>query len=131
MKKESLEKMFVRYHRMYDAAHVQKRVKSAAKLLDVEPTAIRIPAFFEWLVPLLLETMGGSMLDAGRGPTARVFCVPSWPDPTVIGRPTEGIPFTTTKINAGPGTKIAGFGGIWLTCKTPEPSGLPVYVESS
>lgn len=34
-------------------------------------------------------------------------------------------------LRAGPGARIAGLGGSWLTCRVAEPSELPVYVESS
>ena len=34
-------------------------------------------------------------------------------------------------VRAGPGARTAGLGGSWLTCRVAEPSGLPVYVESS
>ena len=85
---------------------------------------------FDWWdcvdpVPLL------TICEAGRSPIAKVFCMPSTPEPTITWQPTEGTPLTTTKMKAGPGTKMAGFGGTWLTCNTAVLFIKPVYVFSS
>jgi hypothetical protein len=43
--------------------------------------------------------------------------------------PFDGTPLTTTKARAGPGTRMAGFGGSWATCRVAEPSEAAVKVE--
>jgi hypothetical protein len=54
---------------------VQKRARIAAMLPVVELAAIRtLPLLCPGLLPLVLVTLGGEILDAGRGPTERMFC---------------------------------------------------------
>lgn len=52
------------------------------------------------------------MLNEGRVAIVWMGCVPIWPDPTITWIPIDGTPLTTTKRKAGPGGKMAGFGGI-------------------
>jgi hypothetical protein len=69
--------------------------------------------------------------DEGKPPTGETFCCSILPEPTIMGTPMEGIPFTTTKMSAGPGARMAGLGGSWETCKTAVTFLYPVYVDWS
>jgi hypothetical protein len=86
---------------------------------------------------LLLLLLGDALtpdvvLEAGSSVTLNISCGPSFPDPTITGLPTDGTPFTTTKIMAGPGTSMAAFGGSGLTCRIAVLLvELPLYVEFS
>jgi len=89
----------------------------------------------DWLIAELLpeplpEPEPEGMLKEGSVAAAVVACFSILPEPIMTILPIDGTPLTTTKRRAGPGAKIAGFGGTWLTCKTALPSLLPVYEES-
>jgi len=45
------------------------------------------------------------MVESGRLASARISCLP---ESIITCRPMDGIPFTTTKTNAGPGARMAG-----------------------
>lgn len=74
----------------------------------------RIAAFFKWDEE---ELVGASkIVDRGSSAAGSIGCCPSWPEPSMTCTPIEGMPFTTTKTYAGPGTITAGFGGSCETC---------------
>jgi hypothetical protein len=106
-----------------------KRIPSTNHQLTNPPPIRQEPPL--WLAPVELLP-ADVIFETGRSATLKICCGPSSPDPTITGLPTDGTPFTTTKSMAGPGARMAGFGGSWLTCRTVlllvE---LPVYVEFS
>lgn len=67
---------------------------------------------------------------AGSACAAATGCTPIWPLPIMIHVPLLGTPFTTTKSSAGPGTRMAGFGGSCETCSVADPSLATEKVES-
>ena len=110
---------------------------SAAESIKLRPhpdiPTIRIAALVDGLpVPLaealdeLFEVSAAMILDCGRATVFTTCCTSMLPEPIMTWTATEGTPSTTTKNRHGPGGKMAALGGMGLTCRVAEPSGLPV-----